>query len=76
MFIIQAGDHVKFGFPMASAMTLLSWGGIDYRYGYIAAGQHWNLLRAVKWGVDYLMKCHVAKNEFYGQVGTALTMQG
>ena len=27
------------------------------------------LLDAVKWGTDYLIKCHVSANEFYGQVG-------
>ena len=63
-----AGDYVKFGFPLASAMTLLSWGGIDYKYGYIAAGQYRELLKAIKWGMDYLIKCHISKNELYGQV--------
>src|SRR5690625_2086461 len=30
----DAGDHVKFGFPMASTATLLAWGGVDYRDAY------------------------------------------
>ncbi len=29
----SAGDYVKFGFPMASAMTVLSWGGVVFRSG-------------------------------------------
>src|SRR5688500_17644001 len=27
----DAGDHVKFGFPIAASSTLLSWGVIEYR---------------------------------------------
>src|SRR5262245_16881489 len=27
----DAGDHIKFGFPMAAAITTLAWGGVDYR---------------------------------------------
>ena len=26
----DAGDHVKFGFPMAASMTMLSWGVVEY----------------------------------------------
>ena len=33
-----AGDYVKFGFPMAGAMTNLAWGAIDYRDAYEEAG--------------------------------------
>src|SRR5262245_56763948 len=31
----DAGDHVKFGLPMASAMTLLAWGAVEYRDAYV-----------------------------------------
>jgi hypothetical protein len=27
----DAGDHVKFGLPMASSMTMLGWGVVEYR---------------------------------------------
>jgi len=27
----DAGDHVKFGFPMASSATMLAWGLLEYR---------------------------------------------
>ena len=27
----DAGDHVKFGLPMAFSMTMLAWGGVEYR---------------------------------------------
>jgi len=65
----DAGDHVKFGFPMASAMTMLSWGVVEYRDGYSSSGQLSEALEAIKWGTDYILKAHTAPNEFYGQVG-------
>lgn len=65
----DAGDHVKFAFPMASAMTLLSWGGIEYPKGYARSGQWNQLLQTVRWGTDWLMKAHTARNELYVQVG-------
>ena len=49
-------------------MTMLSWGGIDFKDKYESAGE-WNvLLDTVKWGTDYLLKCHTGTNEFYVQV--------
>ncbi|HEY9669181.1 MAG TPA: glycoside hydrolase family 9 protein [Coleofasciculaceae cyanobacterium] len=65
----DAGDHVKFGFPMASSMTMLSWGVVQYRNAYQQSGQLSYILDAVKWGTDYILKAHTAPNEFYGQVG-------
>ena len=65
----DAGDYVKFGFPMAGAMTILSWGGISYPEGYEKAGMSGYLRDAVKWGTDYLIKAHPEPNVLYGQVG-------
>ncbi len=65
----DAGDHVKFAFPMAGAMTLLAWGADQYRDGYAATGQLTRILDSIKWGTDWIMKAHTAPNEFWGQVG-------
>ena len=65
---IAAGDYVKFNFPKAAALTVLAWGGIVYGEGYECAGEFDNLLDAIKWGTDYLIKCHVSDNEFYAMV--------
>ncbi len=65
----DAGDHVKFGFPMAASMTMLSWGAVEYREGYSSSGQLPYILDAIKWGTDYILKAHTGPNEFYGQVG-------
>ena len=60
---------MKFGLPMASAMTVLAYGGISYEDNYRAAGEYKNLLDAVRWGTDYFLKAHVSPNELYCQVG-------
>lgn len=65
----DAGDHVKFGLPMLSSMTLLAWGGIEYESGYDRSGQKAYLLDTIRWGADWIRKAHAAPNVFYGQVG-------
>jgi hypothetical protein len=65
----DAGDHVKFGFPMAGSMTLLAWGADLYRDGYARSGQLGRVLDTIRWGTDYILKAHTAPNEFWGQVG-------
>jgi endoglucanase len=35
----DAGDHVKFGFPMAATTTVLAWAGISFQNGFDQAGQ-------------------------------------
>jgi len=53
---IKAGDLVKFNFPMAYAMTVLSWGAVDYEDDYKKAGELENVHKAIKWGTDYFIK--------------------
>ncbi len=65
----DAGDHVKFGFPMASSTTLLAWGLVEYRDAYAATGQLAFALADLKWSTDYFLKAHTAPNELWGQVG-------
>ncbi len=65
----DAGDHVKFGFPMAFSVTALAWGGIEYEEAYKRSGQWDILVRNLRYVTDYFIKCHTAPNEFYGQLG-------
>jgi endoglucanase len=65
----DAGDHVKFGFPMAGTATLLAWGIVEYRQGYVAAGQLEIALANLRWATDYFIKAHTAPNELWGQIG-------
>ncbi len=65
----DAGDHVKFGFPMASTATMLAWSVYEYREGYEQSGQLEEILDNIRWATDYFMKAHTAPNELYGQIG-------
>ncbi|KAL3502230.1 hypothetical protein ACH5RR_036679 [Cinchona calisaya] len=65
----DAGDHVKFGLPMAFTMTMLSWGAIEYRNEIVHLNQMGNTLAAIKWGTDYFIKAHTQPNVLWGQVG-------
>jgi len=65
----DAGDNVKFNFPQAFTLTMLSWSGITFEDGYTKSDQFEYLLDTVKWGTDYLLKCHTSKDELYVQVG-------
>jgi endoglucanase len=72
----DAGDYGKFGLPLASSLTNLAWGGLQFAKGYVASGQSDKLLAAVKWGTDYLLKCNVLDSSgktsfFVAQVGDA-----
>ncbi len=65
----DAGDNVKFNFPMAASVTMLAWGGIEYEDAYRKSGQFDILKRNLKFALDYMIKCHSAKNELYIQIG-------
>lgn len=69
----DAGDHVKFGFPMAFTATMLAWSAVEYRDGYVKSGQLDALLGNLRWATDFFVKAHAASNELYGQVGTGST---
>src|SRR5262245_63078762 len=66
----DAGDHVKFGFPMAASATNLAWGIVDFRDAYVQTGQLATALDQLKWATDYFIKAHPTANELYGQIGT------
>ncbi|KAI4388901.1 hypothetical protein MLD38_001189 [Melastoma candidum] len=51
----DAGDNVKFNFPMAFTTTMLSWSTLEY--GRRMGSQLPNARAAVRWGSDYLLKC-------------------
>ena len=69
----DAGDHVKFGLPMAATATMLAWGIVDYRSAYVSSGQLDMALDQLKWATDYFIKAHPTANELYGQVGNGGT---
>ena len=54
---------------MSYSVTVLAWGMISFEKGYKLAGEYNNGIDQIKWVTDYLIKCHTAPNEFWGQVG-------
>ncbi|WP_336207544.1 glycoside hydrolase family 9 protein [Nonomuraea sp. LPB2021202275-12-8] len=69
----DAGDHVKFGFPMAFSATMLAWGAVEYRDAYAGSGQLTHLLNNLRHVNDYFIKAHPSPNTLYGQVGNGGT---
>ncbi|MEC0671643.1 glycoside hydrolase family 9 protein [Bacillus haynesii] len=65
----DAGDHVKFGLPMAYSVAILSWSVYEYRDAYKESGQLDAALGNIKWATDYFLKAHTAPYELWGQVG-------
>jgi hypothetical protein len=65
----DAGDNVKFNFPMAGSATLLAWGAIEYADAYRRSGQLPFLMNNLRWVADYFVKCHPEPDVLYGQVG-------
>ncbi|XP_046566268.1 endoglucanase 4-like isoform X3 [Haliotis rubra] len=65
----DAGDHVKFNFPMSWSTTILTWSLLQWKEAYVESGQYDNMLDSIRWPLDYLLKCHTAKDELYVQVG-------
>ncbi|CAK9139212.1 unnamed protein product [Ilex paraguariensis] len=54
----DAGDNVKFNFPMAFTTTMLSWGTLEY--GKKMGPQLQDARAAIRWATDYLLKCATA----------------
>jgi len=65
----DAGDHVKFNLPMSYTISMLAWSLYEDREAYVKSGQLRYMLDTIKWGTDYLIKCHPAPNVYYYQVG-------
>jgi len=65
----DAGDHVKFGLPMASSSTLLAWGVLEFDAAYEQSGVKAAALDSLRWVNDYFVKAHPEPNVFYAQVG-------
>ncbi|XP_057963750.1 endoglucanase 17 [Malania oleifera] len=65
----DAGDNVKFGFPMAFTTTMLSWSVIEF--GGLMKGELENAKEAIRWATDYLLKATAYPDTIYVQVGDA-----
>ncbi|XP_061355372.1 endoglucanase 12-like [Gastrolobium bilobum] len=72
----DAGDNIKFHFPMSFAMTMLSWSVLEYKQKYIAINEYAHARELIKWGTDYLLLTFNTSatkiSKIYGQVGGSL----
>ncbi|XP_044469618.1 endoglucanase 2-like isoform X2 [Mangifera indica] len=69
--LYDAGDLIKFGFPMAFTATMLSWGILEYGHQMDALKQLGHAQDSLKWINDYLINAHPSPNVLYIQVGDA-----
>ncbi|CAH1434147.1 unnamed protein product [Lactuca virosa] len=65
----DAGDNIKFGFPMAFTTTMLSWSVLEF--GGLMKGELGNAKEAIRWATDYLLKATAEPDVIYVQVGDA-----
>lgn len=64
----DAGDHLKFGFPMAFTATVLSWAILEYGNHMKLADQLIPAQNSLRWITDYLINAHPTPNVLYIQV--------
>ncbi|KNA18728.1 hypothetical protein SOVF_068110, partial [Spinacia oleracea] len=71
----DSGENTKYHFPMAFAMTMLSWSVIEYPHKYEAIGEYDHVRELIKWGTDYLLKTFNSSatqiDKIHSQVGGA-----
>eukprot|EP01018_Ginkgo_biloba_P036996 Gb_29204 [translate_table: standard] len=63
----DAGDNVKFGFPMAFTATMLSWSVIEFEK--FMSDELQNARNAIRWATDYLLKVTAQPDTIFVQVG-------
>nr|KYP67903.1 Endoglucanase 8 [Cajanus cajan] len=63
----DAGDNMKFNFPMAFSTTMLAWSVIEF--GKFMGPELKHSLDAIRWGTDYLLKATSIPGFVFAQVG-------
>ena len=63
----DAGDNVKFNFPMAFSTTILAWSVLEF--GNFMGSDLSNALDAIKWATGYFLKATSIPGFVYAQVG-------
>ncbi|KAJ6997090.1 hypothetical protein NC653_013611 [Populus alba x Populus x berolinensis] len=65
----DAGDIMKFGFPMAFTATMLSLAILEYGENMKTVKQLGHARDSLKWITDFLINAHPSENVLYIQVG-------
>ncbi|XP_052188725.1 endoglucanase 25-like [Diospyros lotus] len=72
----DSGNNIKFSFPTAYTVTLLSWTVIEYHQKYADIGELDHVKNIIKWGSDYLLKLFVPANSTSNQATTLYSQVG
>ncbi|XP_076952594.1 endoglucanase 24-like [Bidens hawaiensis] len=67
--LYDAGDHMKFGFPMAFTATVLAWSILEYGQHMEAVNELEHAQESLRWITEYLINAHPSDNVLYIQVG-------
>ncbi|KAI3851259.1 hypothetical protein MKX03_002247 [Papaver bracteatum] len=70
----DAGDNVKFNFPMAYTTTILSWSVLEF--GQLMGSDLQHAIDAIRWSTDYFIKCTNNPDLVYVQVGEPYSDHG
>ncbi|XP_038722577.1 endoglucanase 24-like isoform X2 [Tripterygium wilfordii] len=65
--LYDAGDLIKFGYPMAFTATMLSWAILEYGDQMNAVKQLGHAQDSLKWITDFLINAHPSTNVLYVQ---------
>lgn len=63
----DAGDNVKYNFPMAFTTTMLAWSVLEFKKGMDTDLPH--ALDSIRWATDYLLKSTSIPSLVFAQVG-------
>ncbi|KAK1311136.1 Endoglucanase 25 [Acorus calamus] len=67
----DSGNNIKFSFPTAYTITILSWTVIEYHEKYAAVGELNHVKDIISWGSMYLLKTFDSTTStLYSQVGS------
>ncbi|XP_071707789.1 endoglucanase 24-like [Rutidosis leptorrhynchoides] len=67
--LYDAGDNMKFGFPMAFTATVIAWSILEYGQRMDEVKELKHVQESLKWITDYLINAHPSDNVLYIQVG-------
>jgi len=67
----DAGDNVKFNFPMAYTTTMLAWSVVEF--GDLMDHDLQHALESIRWGTDYFLKATKRPNIVVAQVGDPIS---
>ena len=70
----DAGDNVKFGWPMSFTVSLLSWAAVEYENEISSVNQLGFLRDAIRWGSDFILKAFTPPTTLFTQVTILLTI--